>query len=89
VEVRDAVTHEAIADGARLIVRDDDYVETVEGPPVPGLPYLQAAGERAGVYSVTVQKTGYQDWTRAPVWVRDDGCHVSTVRLRAQLQPAS
>ena len=88
VEVRDAVTGAPAADGARLIARDGDYVEIVEGPPVPGMTFLQAAGERAGRYTVTIQKTGYQDWTRSNVWVRDAGCHVVTVRFEARLQPA-
>lgn len=88
VEVRDAGTGAPAADGARLIARDGDYVETVEGPPVPGMTFLQAAGERAGKYTVTIQKAGYQDWTRSNIWVRDDGCHVSTARLEARLQPA-
>ncbi len=89
VEVRDAVTGAAIADGARLIARDGDYVETVEGPPISGLPYLQAAGERPGRYALTVQKAGYQEWTRTNVFVRDGGCHVLEVRLEARLQPSA
>ena len=89
VEVRNAVTGESLADGARLIVRDGDYVETVDGPPVPGFPELRAAGERAGTYDVTIQKAGYQDWTRTGIRVRDQGCHVETVRLDARLQPTS
>lgn len=88
VEVRDAVTAAAIADGARLIVRDGRYAESVDGPPIPGLPYLEAARERPGTYIVTVQKAGYEEWTRFRIWARDDGCHVSTVQLRALLQPA-
>ena len=88
VEVRDAVTGAPAADGARLIARDGDYVEIVEGPPVPGMTFLQAAGERAGRYTVTIQKAGYQDWTRDNIWVRDGGCHVVTVRFEARLQPA-
>ena len=88
VEVRDAVTSGPAADGARLIAREGDYVEIVEGPPVPGMTFLQAAAERAGKYTVTVQKAGYQDWTRDNIWVRASDCHVSTARLEARLQPA-
>jgi hypothetical protein len=89
VEVRDAVSGAVVADGARLIVREGEYVETVDGPPVPGLPYLQAAAERPGTYSVTVEKAAYQVWTRTDIRVRDTDCHVSTVRLEARLQPTS
>jgi hypothetical protein len=88
VDVHDAVTGEPAAFGSRLTVRDRDYVETVDGPPLPEYAFLRAAGERPGRYEVTVQKPGYQDWTRGLVWVRHDGCHVVPVRLDARLQPA-
>jgi hypothetical protein len=88
VEVRDAVTGAPAADGARLVARDGNYVETVDGPPAPNLTFLQAAGERPGRYDLTVSKPGYHNWTRAGVRVRDGGCHVIPVQLEAQLQPA-
>src|SRR5918999_787750 len=81
VEVRDAVTGATAAEGARLVVRDGNYVETVDGPPAPSLTFLQAAGERPGRYDLTVSKPGYVDWTRADVLVRDGGCHVVPVQL--------
>ncbi len=87
VEVRDAVSGAPAADGARLIVRDGDYVETVDAPPTPSSTFLQAAGERVGRYDVTVQKPGYAEWTRTDVQVLRDGCHVTQIRLDAQLQP--
>jgi hypothetical protein len=89
VEVRDAVTGAPAADGARLTVRDGEYVETTEARvPSPDALFLQGAGERAGTYDVTVQKSGYQDWTRTGVRVREDECHVIPVQLDARLQPA-
>lgn len=89
VEVRDAVSGAPAAAGARLTIREGDYVETMDGPAVPELVLLFGAGERAGSYTVTVQKAGYQEWTRRNVIVRDGGCHVLSVRLEARLQPVS
>ena len=88
VAIRDAVTGAPAAAGARLIAREGDYIETVDGPAVPDLIVLGAAGERPGKYTVTVQKAGYQTWTRSNIWVRDGGCHVKTVQFEARLQPA-
>lgn len=89
VEVRDAVTGAPAATSARLTVRDGEYVETVETPwPATDALILQAAAERRGTYDVTVQKSGYLDWTRADVRVREDECHVIPVQLDARLPPA-
>jgi len=67
-------------------IRDGDWVDpnvTVLGNTVMG------AGERPGVYTITVRKSGYADWTRAGVAVgmTADGCHVSGVHLDAALVP--
>ena len=47
---------------------------------------------RAGRYTITVRKPGYQTWTRTGVHVREGSgrCeHVRTVGLTAALVPAS
>lgn len=55
------------------------------GPPVL---ILSTAGERPGVYSVTVRSPGYREWTRSRITVTADECHVRPVGLTARLQPA-
>jgi hypothetical protein len=90
VDVRDSVTGAPAAAGARLIVRDGAYADTSEQLPSPYTDelILQAAGERGGIYDLTIQKPNYQEWTRRNVWVREGRCHVIPVRLGARLQPA-
>jgi hypothetical protein len=90
VEVRDSVTGEPAAVGARLVARDGAYADTSKQLPDPYTDplVLHAAGERAGWYDVSVKKAGYSDWRRTPVRVTKDDCHVRTVRLAARLQPA-
>ena len=63
-------------------VRDGAYVDTL--PPF-GNEY-SGAGERAGTYSVTVQRLGYRVWRNDGRRVREDECHVIPVRVNARLQ---
>jgi hypothetical protein len=47
---------------------------------------LNAAGERAGTYDLTVRAPGYGAWTRTSVRVTADRCHVRGVAVTARLQ---
>ena len=90
IQVRDSITGQFIASGARLIVRDGAFGDTVQvpanRPDVDPLP-IPAAGERPGVYTLTVQKPGYREWRKSGVRVTADRCHVQLVRVTARLQP--
>lgn len=88
VEVRDSITGSNAAEGALLIVRDGEYVDSVRGGPNEP-PALTAAFERPGTYEVVVQKNGYREWVRQGVRVRrTGGCDkLESVRLTALLQP--
>jgi hypothetical protein len=90
VQLQDSITGQFIASGARLILRDGEYVDTVQAPanrPDVDSLAIPAAGERPGVYTLTVQKPGYREWTRFRVRVTADRCHVQPVRVTARLQP--
>jgi len=88
ITVTDAVTA-APLEGAAAEIRDGtgwvDPNVTVLGNTVMG------AGERPGVYTVTVRRSGYADWMKAGVAVgtTSDGCHVQGVHLDAALVPRS
>jgi len=88
ITVTDAVTAAPI-EGVAAEIRDGtgwvDPNVTVFGNTVMG------AGERPGVYSITVRKSGYAEWTRSGVAVgmTSDGCHVQGVHLDAALVPRS
>ena len=89
VMVQDSLTGEPAAAGAQLIARDGAYADTATVPPAAEEPdswVLRAAGERPGVYSVTVRKEGFFPWERTGVVVTADECHVRTVELTARLQ---
>lgn len=88
VEIRDAVSLSPIADGARGIVRDGQYVDSLRPArgSVEGLLSMSAAPERPGVYEVLVTRAGYLSWDTAGVLVRDSDCHVRRALLKAYLQ---
>jgi hypothetical protein len=90
VQVKDSLTNVGTASGASLVVRDAAFTDSVAVPNArPDLNdwVLAAAGERAGVYQVTVSKPGYAKWVQSNVRVTKNQCHVNTVNLTALLQP--
>ena len=92
VYVQDSATGAGIASGAQLVVNGMGYVDSVSvaaaRPDLDSLP-IHSAGERAGLYLVTVQKDGYREWTSEPVRVTEDGCHPRLTRVTARLQRPS
>jgi len=86
VEVRDSLSMEPAVLGAILEIVDGTYRETVRGE-FPGQIELLGATERAGTYHLIISKPGYVDWVVSDVVVKQYGCHVRTVRLRALLAP--
>ena len=82
VSVRDSVSGAAVSE-ARVIARTGTTADTSSGA-FNGLYPL--AYEKAGIYQVVVEHTGYRTWTRANVHVTRDECHVQTVSLTALLQ---
>ncbi len=86
ITVTDAVTAAPVEDVTTEIRDGTGWVDpylTVLGNTVMG------AGERPGVYTITVRKDGYADWTRSGVTVTMtlDRCHVQGVHLDAALVP--
>jgi hypothetical protein len=89
VHVRDSISGAPAASGASLEARSILGVDTASFPagrPEFDASPLQAAGERPGIYDVTVRKAGYRDWTQTGVRVTADECHVRPTRLTAQMQ---
>lgn len=92
VEIRDARTGAALAYGARGVVRDGAYADSLRpaassSADLRDLYSRAAAHERAGTYVVEVAHEGYATWTASGVRVPDEVCHVETAELRADLQP--
>ena len=85
IEVRDAVTGRPAAEGATGRVTDGEYTAALQ---VTSPAHMQPDDwERAGTYDVLIQAPGYREWRRDDVRVRDGGCHVRTVELKAELEP--
>ncbi len=84
VQVVDAASGTALAEGSTMTLRDGDYVETTsesfDGRTMVG------AGERAGTYIITVAREGYHSWVLTDVEVTEDECHVDPVLLLAELE---
>jgi hypothetical protein len=84
VEVKDAATGVPAADGARGIVRDGAFVDSLFGTST----HMSGAYERPGVYEVIIAKEGYREWRTAGVEVTSGRCHVNTAQLLAMLERA-
>lgn len=87
VQLRDARTGAALGAPATAVARDGTFADSAEV--WAGESSARLAQERPGVYDVTVRKAGYREWARAGVRVRDGECHVRTVVLVAELEPAT
>lgn len=86
VDVRDAATGDPALDGALLVIRDREYVDSARGQ--AGDRVLAAGFERPGTYQVQVQKAGYMDWMTSDVKVRRSGkcAALQGVKVTAELQ---
>jgi hypothetical protein len=87
VEIRDAVEGTPIAATASGSISEGSFQDSLRL--YDGTLTRAGADEREGTYTVRVLHTGYVPWERTGVRVRDTGCHVDTVTLEADLQPAS
>ena len=91
VTVVDAQTRAPIAQGATGTILKDKYSDTMrpfESDANGTLLSLAGAYETPGVFTVRIEKTGYQAWEQTNVRVTNGPCHVKGVQLEADLQPA-
>lgn len=85
IVVLDATTGNPLVEGVTVEATDGSYNETLQL--IPGLEYSFAgAGERVGIYTVTVTKDGYQTYTSSPIIVTRNVCHVIPQSLTVNLQ---
>jgi hypothetical protein len=90
VEVRDAPTGALAASGAKLVAQAGTYADSMSFPANQSDADAQhlTGAYRAGVYTLTVTKAGYQPWIKTNVEVSAADCGVNRVDLTALLQPA-
>lgn len=91
VRVVDAGTSAGIASGAKILVVDGRYRDSLVVPTTPehnDREFPLAIG-RPGTYEVAVSKEGYEAWRQSGVGVTRDQCDVAFVRVRATLKRLS
>ena len=82
--VLDSITGEFAGSGARAIASDGEYADTSFADETI-FPYFMARN-RPGTYTLVVEKSGYQTWTRSGITAPGYGCHVQGVVVTALLQ---
>lgn len=83
VDAVDSATGSPARRGATIVVRSATFADSAsatDDQPI-GL-----AHEKAGTYTVTVTKPGYQPWSKSGIVVGRDECHVLTERVTAKLR---
>jgi hypothetical protein len=86
ITVLDSASGTPVGAGARITATDGEFSDTVTTVEDYQGPY-GLAHERAGSYTVTVEKAGYALWSSSDALVTRGECHVRTVQLTALLQP--
>jgi hypothetical protein len=82
IYVSDRTTQVSLVnDQTRVVVREGTFVDTA----VAFNGVFNAAGERPGLYTVTVERAGYHSATQSHVRVSAGECHVRTVGLHIRL----
>lgn len=85
VRVLDADSGNPIFQDIEVKAVDGAYVEIMEL--IPSSEYSFAgAGERAGTYTLTITKEGYQTYTSEPIVLTRDYCHVIPQAITVDLQ---
>ncbi len=79
-----------LADSAWGMVIDGSYSDSLRGSVYDGQGTMvarRAADEREGVYTVLVQRAGFQNWSTSGVRAESGDCGVRTARVDAHLVP--
>ena len=88
VEVNDAETGASLAGGARGVISEGSYVDSLRPPSTGSSSMLEAGSGRPGRYDVTVMHPGYLTWHASQVVVDANSCGgVTSQVLRAELVP--
>ncbi len=85
IAVQDKATSQPICDATVTLV-SGSYTETVKPFVLPTECRYNGAGERAGVYTITVAKDGFAVATMNNVRVDKDACHVIPVNVTIGLE---
>jgi|JI6StandDraft_1071083.scaffolds.fasta_scaffold160790_2 hypothetical protein len=87
VKVRLGDSNSLITEGITVMAKSGNYSELLLPFPDKENPYFAGAYEKAGIYTVTVTKSGYQTYVSNLITVSSDCCHVIPQTLDVVLQP--
>jgi hypothetical protein len=90
VQISDAITGAPLGAGARGVITDGGYVDSLrpQSPDASGrAPALVAGVGRPGTYDVTVFHSGYRSWQATNVVVGTNSCGLAGRILHANLEP--
>jgi hypothetical protein len=87
VEVRDSLTQAPLHSATLRILSDGVVIDSARSlGDIPGAgTSLAGVYERPGVYDVFVDRSGYATWRKDSIRVVGGECHVTTVRIVANL----
>ena len=91
VEVVDAESGVPVAAGAKGVIRDGAYVDSLRPNRSRGdgtVLTLSAGDARSGTYRVEIMREGYAPWHRDGVRARRGDCGLETTHIRAAMVPA-
>ena len=88
VTITDSISGRGSLSGATVVARDGSYADSVQFPADPS---SDRAGwymvlNRPGLYTLSVRKSGYKDWTRNRIRVNSGYCGPERVNVFALLQ---
>lgn len=83
VDAVDSATGAPATRGATIVVRSATFADSASAPDDQP---IGLAHEKAGTYTVTVTKPGYQPWSKPGIVVGRDECHVLPERVTAKLR---
>lgn len=78
-------TANPITGAVKIIAKDGDYEKILENSN-PNTSFF-GAGERRGIYILTVTSDNYKTYVSEPIVVTGDECHVITVSKTFELEP--
>lgn len=87
VKVRLGDSNSFATEGITVMAKSGSYSELLLPYPDKENPYFSGAYEKAGVYSLTISKSGYQTYVSDLITVSSDCCHVIPQTLDVVLQP--
>lgn len=90
VEVRNVRTGDPEADGVDGVLIEEGYADSlIVWQQADGVPLTLAGGfERAGTYTIEINKSGFATWRREGVRVEEGECGPKTHRLTARIEAA-